>query len=160
MMMEIQPVDPEFVRVWSRVRSNPAQSGAAGTAPGAEEDSWGEFLTGKIRAEVQRAREYRMLGLPAPLRESVGRAKKLSAAWFFRSGERYLPRPQGRPNRYPSPALAVRQLYQEEQRSEEDYRKAAEACGDEALRQVFTFCAHSCQDTRRALWEAVERGLR
>lgn len=156
-MMEIQPVDPEFVRVWSRVKSAPA------AAPAEEkvlvpEDSWGEFLTGKIRSELQRARDYRALGLARPEQESMARAKKLSAAWFFRSGERYLPLRWGKANRYPGPGAAIRQLYQGEQLSEQDYLRAKEACGDEALGQVFDFCARGCQKARQALWDVVERG--
>ena len=156
-MMEIQPVDPEFVRVWSRVKSAPAAAPAEEKAL-VPEDSWGEFLTGKIRSELQRARDYRALGLEAAARESMARAKKLSAAWFFRSGERYLPLNWGRANRYPGPGAAIRQLYQGEQLSEQDYLRAKEACGDEALGQVFDFCARGCQKARQALWDVVERG--
>lgn len=156
-MMEIQPVDPEFVRVWRRVNSSPAPAGGAPEAPELE-DSWGEFLTGKIRSELQRARDYRALGLAGPERESMARAKKLSAAWFFRSGERYLPPRWGKANRYPGPGAAIRQLYQGEQLSEQDYLRAKEACGDEALGQVFDFCARGCQKARQALWDVVERG--
>lgn len=156
-MMEIQPVDPEFVRVWRRVNPSPAPAGGAPAAPERQED-WGEFLTGKIRSELQRARDYRALGLTGPERESLKRAKKLSAAWFFRSGERYLPLGWGRANRYPGPGAAIRQLYQGEQLSEQDYLHAKEACGDYALEQVFDFCAQGCQKARRALWDAVERG--
>lgn len=158
-MLEIQPVDPEFVRVWSRVKSAPAPAGDTAKQPEGQE-GWGEFLTGKIRSELQRARDYRSLGLAVPERESLKRAKKLSAAWFFRSGERYLPLGWGRANRYPGPGAAIRQLYQGEQLSEQDYLQAKEACGDETLQQVFDFCARGCQEARRALWDAVERGGR
>lgn len=158
-MLEIQPVDPEFVRVWRRVKSTPAPTGAEQTSP-AREEGWGEFLTGKIRSELQRARDYRALGLEAAARESMARAKKLSAAWFFRSGERYLPLNWGRANRYPGPGAAIRQLYQGEQLSEQDYLRAKETCGDDTLGQVFDFCARGCQKARQALWDRVERGGR
>lgn len=156
-MLEIQPVDPEFVRVWNRVKPSPSPAGAQPEVP-AREDSWGEFLTGKIRSELQRARDYRALGLVRPERESMARAKKLSAAWFFRSGERYLPLGWGKANRYPGPGAAIRQLYQGEQLSEQDYLRAGAACEDDTLRQVFDFCARGCQKARQALWDVVERG--
>lgn len=154
MKMEIQPVDPEFVRVWSRVKA-PAPGGeeaAAGRA-GAE---WGEFLTGKLRAELQRGRDYRLLGLAGPAGDSGARARKLAAAWFFLSGERCPLRPQGAPGRYPGFGEALRALCAGEEQSESDYRAAAGRCQNEALEQVFAFCAQSCQETRRRLWAAAE----
>lgn len=161
MKMEIQPVDPEFVRVWSRVKSAPAAGASAPESPpnqpGAE---WGEFLTGKIRCELQRGRDYRLLGLAAPARGSAERAKKLAAAWFFCSGERFSLHPQGKPGRYPNLGEAIRQLYQGEGHSEEDYWRAAQLCREAELQQVFTACAQLCQATRQALWETVERTWR
>lgn len=159
-MLEIQPVDPEFVRVWSRVKAPVAPVKAEEQKSPQRQEGWEEFLTGKIRAELQRARDYRSLGLEAAARESMARAKKLSAAWFFRSGERYLPLNWGRANRYPGPGAAIRQLYLGEQLSEQDYLRARDTCGDDTLRQVFNFCARGCQKVRQALWNAVEQGGR
>lgn len=156
--MEIKPIDPEFVRVWSRVKGEPS---APGPVPAPQQDSgeWGEFLTGKIRAELHRWQDYCALGLAGPAQDSRSRVKKLSAAWFFRSGERYLPRVSGLPTRYPNRLEGVRRLYQSEQLSEQDYRQAGEACGDDELRPVFEACARSCQETRRRLWQLAEKGF-
>ena len=149
--MEIQPTDPEFVRVWNRVKG---ENGAP--APAQASGEWEEFLTGKIRAELQRRRDYLALGLSAPARDSLARAKKLSAAWFFRSGTRYLPLTGGHPNRYPNRPEAIRQLYQGERLSEQDYLRAKETCSEEELQLVFDACADACRATCRTLWKIVE----
>lgn len=154
--VEIQPIDPEFVRVWSRVKGK-ASAPEPVPVPAQADGEWGEFLTGKIRAELQRWRDYCSLGLAGPARDSRERAKKLSAAWFFRSGKWYFPLGGGQPNRYSGRLEGIRQLYHGERLSEQDYRKAQDACGGEELGQVFQDCEHSCRSTRQKLWALVER---
>ena len=146
--MEIKATDPEFVRVWERVKK---------PAPAPEEvqaqDDWEEFLTGKIRAELERRRLYLALGLAAPARESYLRAKTLSAAWFFRSGQRFRPSGLGARTVYPTRDEAIRQLYHSEALSERDYLAAREGCGDELLEEVFAQCAEGCRRAKKSLWD-------
>ena len=151
--MEIRPIDPEFVRVWSRVKGD---APASAPTPEPEPEDWEDFLTGKLRAELERQRLYRMLGLEHAARESLSRAKKLSTAWFFRSGQRCWPQTLGRTEKYPSRAEAIRQLYHAEELSERDYLAAKERCVNATLCDVFFHCAKTCRDTRQRLWNAIE----
>ena len=148
--MEIKATDPEFVRVWERVKK---------PAPAPEEvqaqDNWEEFLTGKIRAELERRRVYLALGLAVPARESALRAKILAAAWFFHSGQHYQPSRLGPRASYPTRDEAIRQLYHSEELSERDYLAAREGCGNELLEEVFAQCAQGCRRAKKALWETV-----
>lgn len=150
--MEIKAVDPEFVRVWSRVKSQ----APAPEAEQAQED-WESFLTGKIRAELERRRVYMALGLNEAARESLLRAKKLRAAWFFRSGQTYWPTQLGQRTKYPNRGEAIRQLYHGEELSERDYLTAREGCGNEMLSDVFAQCAQGCRKARQTLWEVIEK---
>ena len=148
--MEIKAVDPEFVRVWSRVKGAPPREEAPEELPG-------EFIAGKLRAELERRRVYLSLGLSLPARESLLRANQLRTAWFFCSGESLWPSQLGAMPRYAGRREAIRQLYRSEALSEQDYLSARDGCGSEMLREVFARCAQGCRAARQALWDSIER---
>lgn len=157
-MLDLKPTDPEFVRVWNRVSRPGNDTEAAETAASA---GWAEFLEGRLEAERQRARDYRALAFPVPLRESQIRACALGAARFFQTGAADFSRtPKGAANRYRTRAEAIRTLYQNERAAEADYRRAAEICTDATLAGVFLRCAQSCQNGRLALWRIIENAQR
>lgn len=148
--MEIKAVDPEFVRVWSRVKAGPPQQEPS--QPEAPE----EFILGKLRSELERRRCYLALGLAAPARQSLLRARKLRAAWFICSGNQFWPRDLGERAQYPSRSEGLRQLYLAEALSEQDYLAARETVSNEMLREVFAQCAQICRKARQELWQEIE----
>ena len=157
-MLDLKPTDPEFVRVWNRVSKPRTDAETAETAASA---GWAEFLEGRLEAERQRVRDYRVLAFPIPLRESRSRACALGAARFFQTGAADLTHaPKGEANRYQTRAEAIRTLYQNEHAAEADYRRAAEICTDATLAGVFLRCAQSCQNGRLALWRIIENAQR
>lgn len=153
--MEIKAVDPEFVRVWSRVKGEAPEPREEGAREGQS-----DFFTGKIRAELERRRVYLALGLDGCARLSLARANRLRTAWFFCSGQRFWPTRLGPRQAYPSRGDAIRSLYHSEELSQRDYLTAREGCGSEMLRDMLTQCAQECRKSQLELWKAIEIGPR
>lgn len=148
--MEIKAVDPEFVRVWSRVKGGRPQQEQP------RQDDAEEFILGKLRSELERRRCYLALGLTASAQKSLLRARKLRTAWFICSGEQVWPRDLGAREPFPSRSEGLRQLYLAEELSEQDYLAAREGSSGEMLREVFAQCAQLCRKTRQELWQEME----
>ena len=160
MKMEIQPVDPEFVRVWSRVKSAPA---AAPPILNPSEPARGgvggvSHRQDPLRTPARTGLPAAGVGSPRPGERRAG--QKAGRRLVFLLRERFPLHPQGKPGRYPNLGEAIRQLYQGEGYSEEDYRRAAQLCrGGGTAAGVHRLCP-ACQATRQALWETVERTWR
>jgi hypothetical protein len=157
-VMEIQSADPDFVRVWSRVKA-PSPSLPKQEDAGQPDETWADFFAGALAAQLQRQAAYRALGLAAPAQECLYRARKLAAARFFLTGERKAPLPRIVSPPLHDRAAALRQLAQAERSSEQDLRQAQQHCPDPQLALVLEDCAQSCRRAQKLLWERVEQTI-
>lgn len=145
--MEIKAVDPDFVRVWSRVAPSPQ-------TPETPPPDLAAFVAGKLRAELERGRNYRRLGLAVPGRLAARRIELLRRGLFFLTGEQALP-DLGEPSPITDRAALLRALYRAEELSERDYRQWAAKAEDPILVRVFHTCADACAQTRQLLWQSL-----
>ncbi len=150
--MDIKPTDPAFAQVWRRVKGSPPDQ--APSAP--TEQPWERFVTGCICAELARRQTCLRWGLEAVAGENWRRARKLSTAWFFHTGEWPRPQQPPTPERNRSRCAAIRQLYRAETQAGQAYLRAAAVCPEASLRETFALCAEGCRRSCAMLWRAVE----
>lgn len=168
-MDELAMLDREaFAQVWSRVDAQgtglvepadadqpaqPAQSGAA------LQELVAECLTGAetYRALARRAR--RAGGELAALRDQkTAQAKRLSAAYFIRSGVRYWPQPDLEPEVGRSFFAALRERYLAEGRLRQRLEGLAQTA-DEELGELYTLLAQETAGMARRVRTVVEREM-
>jgi len=101
------------------------------------------------------ARRLRISGLSNLAEEKRWQAKRLDAARFLISGERYSVPPTPAP-RITSAALALRDRFQAEQRLEAGLLAAAEATPDACLAELYRTLAGETGGHARRLWRMVE----
>ena len=137
--MDITPIDPEFVRVWRRVKGEDAQ----------------DTLADALAQEVQRRRDYLRLNFQPEAADCLARCRTLRALGFVRSGAwPLLPRCPARA--YESRPAAVRALWHEETDRAGQYRQWAEQADAPEQKLAFARCARSCERTAERLWGRLE----
>ena len=166
--MDIRSSDPEFVRIWSRVKAAeaPTDPASAPDVPPLGDASAGEgpFLTAAIRGELARWRSCQRLcqwgdAAAAPLgRGALSRAKQLSAAWLLISGERYLPLGDTAPLPFRRREEGWRALFRGAQRAGFDYRAQAEKTGDPLLKTRYLALAQASESDAEAVLRRLEQG--
>lgn len=160
--MEIEPIDPAFRRVWSRVNGGgPSVPSFVSFPPpeaAPEANTASAPLSRQLRAERQRRQAYRRMGLAGPAGDCLSRIRLLSTARFFCFDPPFgegapLPRLD-----FPTWCQGVRSLWQMEDAARQDYLALAQDCESEPLRQALEQCAGLCQTTRQRLWQMVLNG--
>ena len=166
--MDIRSSDPEFVRIWSRVKAAGAGAdpAAAADAPPPENAGAGDgpFLTAAIRGELARWRSCQRLcqwgdAAAAPLgRDALRRARQLSAVWLLISGERYLPLGEAAPLPFRRREEGWRALFRSERQAASEYRAQAEKTGDPLLKKRYLDLARASDGAAETVLRRLERG--
>lgn len=137
--MDITPIDPEFVRVWRRVRGEDAP----------------DVLADALAGEVQRRRDYLRLNFQSEAADCLARCRTLRALGFVHGGA-WPPLPRCPARTYESRPDAVRALWREETDCAGQYRQWADQTGAPEQQLAFARCARSCERTANRLWRRLE----
>lgn len=161
--LEIEPIDPAFRRVWSRVSSGgpsvPPFVSFPSPEAGPDANAESAPLSRQLRGERQRRQAYLRMGLAGPAGDCLERLRLLTAARFFcydAPSREDGPLPQ---LTFPSWCQGVRSLWLLEDAARGEYLSLAEAAGSEPLRQALERCAGLCRTTQERLWRMVQRGV-
>lgn len=170
-MDELAMLDREaFAQVWSRVDAQgtglvepapiPESDGQAQAQPSlALRELVAECLAGaeQYRALTRRAR--RSGGELSALRDQkTAQAKRLSAAYFMRSGVRYWPHPDPQSGPGQSFFAALREQYLAEGRLRQRLEELAQTAGED-LAELYAQLAQETAQMARQVQRAVEREL-
>ena len=166
--MDIRLSDPEFVRIWSRVKAADAGRADAPDAPspplGDASAGEGPFLTAAIRGELARWRSCQRLcrwgdAAAAPLgRDALSRAKQLSAVWLLISGERYLPLDEAASLPFRRREEGWRALFHSARQAGAEYRAQAEKTGDPLLKKRYLELARAADAAAETVLRRLEQG--
>lgn len=156
--MEIEPIDPAFRRVWSRVNGGSPSIPPFVSFPAPESTAEPAPLSRQLQAERQRRQAYQRMGLAGPAEDCLRRIRLLSTARFFCFDPPFgtgapLPRLS-----FPTWCQGVRSLWQMEDAARQDYLTLAQDSESDPLRQTLEQCAGLCQTTRQRLWQMVLNG--
>ena len=163
----------QFRRVWQRVQGAP-QPGDFLAPDGIEQrplppappeperpprEEAERFLRSAMDETVCRARELsRWPSLQGLARRSEEQRRRLAAALFLLTGERYRPRPHCPPGAN-SLTAAARSLYHQFRTAERAYQQAAQRTEEPSLRALFHELAGECAICREQLRRLVEQIL-
>lgn len=160
--LEIEPIDPAFRRVWSRVNGGgPSVPSFVSFPPpeaAPEADTSSAPLSRLLRAERQRRQAYQRMGLAGSAGDCLKRTQLLSTARFFCFDPPFVEGPPLPRLAFPTWCQGVRSLWKLEDEARQDYLTLARDCESDPLRQALEQCAGLCQTTRQRLWQMVLNG--